>query len=76
MTPMDLCASVSDECGHEEGADVHPTLLSGTLSPNGRTETDTSPGLCSLTKQMDLCACVSEECGDGGCVCVCVCSKS
>jgi hypothetical protein len=65
MTPMDLCTCVSEECGHEEGVGVHPTLLSG-----ARTETDTSPGECALTKQMDLCACVSEVCGDGEGVCV------
>ena len=64
--PRNLCVCESQECGHEEGAGAHATLLKDTrrrvvsLAENaGR-----MPGV-ELREPRNLCACVSKECGHG-----------
>ena len=57
---------VSEERGYRKGGVVYDTLLSDTLHPNGRTGTDTSPGVRLHNKPTDQSTCVSEECDDEG----------
>ena len=51
--------------GEGSGEGTHDTLLSNTLTPNGLTGPDTSPGVWFRNKPTDLSVCVSEECGHG-----------
>ena len=51
--------------GEGSGEGTHDTLMSDTIKPNGRTGTDTRPGVWLPNKPTDLSACVIEECGHG-----------
>ena len=65
MTFITAVRSLNEQDLHGESGGVYATLQSGTLYPNGLTETGLRPGVWLSNKPKDLSAFVSEEHGHG-----------